>query len=297
MKKKLITISGPTASGKTSLSIDLALRLNCSIISSDSRQFYKEMSIGTAVPSKTELSKVNHYCVQHKSITTNYTVNDFQIEALDIIKHELKFNDHIIMVGGSGMYMDAVTYGIDKFPSISFEVSETINSNYKLFGIKYLQDKLNELDPEYFLNVDINNHRRLIRALEVSLSSKKPYSSFLGKNKIKHNFQIINTAIECDRTLLYKRINKRVDEMINKGLLNEVKDLIDYKNLRPMNTVGYKELFLYLDNKVSLKNAVNEIKKNSRRFAKRQMTWLRKKDDIKWIEKNISIENFLSLMN
>ena len=297
MKKKLITISGPTASGKTSLSIDLALRLNCSIISSDSRQFYKEMSIGTAVPSKTELSKVNHYCVQHKSITTNYTVNDFQIEALDIIKHELKFNDHIIMVGGSGMYMDAVTYGIDKFPSISYEVSETINSNYKLFGIKYLQDKLNELDPEYFLNVDINNHRRLIRALEVSLSSKKPYSSFLGKNKIKHNFQIINTAIECDRTLLYKRINKRVDEMINKGLLNEVKDLIDYKNLRSMNTVGYKELFLYLDNKVSLRNAVNEIKKNSRRFAKRQMTWLRKKDDIKWIEKNISIENFLSLMN
>ena len=297
MKKKLITISGPTASGKTSLSIDLALRLNCSIISSDSRQFYKEMSIGTAVPSKTELSKVNHYCVQHKSITTNYTVNDFQIEALDIIKHELKFNDHIIMVGGSGMYMDAVTYGIDKFPSISFEVSETINSNYKLFGIKYLQDKLNELDPEYFLNVDINNHRRLIRALEVSLSSKKPYSSFLGKNKIKHNFQIINTAIECDRTQLYKRINNRVDEMINKGLLNEVKDLIDYKNLRPMNTVGYKELFLYLENKTTIERSVEEIKKNSRRFAKRQMTWLRKKDDIKWIEKNISIENFLSLMN
>lgn len=297
MKKKLIIISGPTASGKTSLSIDLALRLNCSIISSDSRQFYKEMSIGTAVPSKTELSKVNHYCVQHKSITTNYTVNDFQIEALDIIAHELKFNDHIIMVGGSGMYMDAVTYGIDKFPSISSEVSETINSNYKLFGIKYLQDKLNELDPEYFLNVDINNHRRLIRALEVSLSSKKPYSSFLGKNKIKHNFQIVNTAIKCDRLQLYERINNRVDEMMNKGLLNEVKDLIDYKNLRAMNTVGYKELFLYLDNKISLKNAIIEIKKNSRRFAKRQMTWLRKKDDIKWIQKDISIENFISLMN
>ncbi|MDC3265769.1 hypothetical protein OAU22_01720, partial [Flavobacteriaceae bacterium] len=147
---------------------------NCSIISSDSRQFYKEMNIGTAVPSKIELSKVKHYCVQHKSVINNYTINDFQIEALDIIKHELKINDHIIMVGGSGMYMDAVTHGMDTFPNISSEISKTVNSNYKLLGIKYLHDKLRELDPEYLLTVDINNHRRLIRALEVSLCSNKP---------------------------------------------------------------------------------------------------------------------------
>ena len=184
MKRKLITISGPTASGKTKLSIDLALRLNCSIISSDSRQFYKEMNIGTAVPSKNELSKIKHYCVQHKSINDKYTINDFQIEALDIINHELKFNDYIIMVGGSGMYMDSVTNGMDTFPNISSKISETINSNFKLFGIKYLQDKLNELDPEYFSKVDVNNHRRLIRAIEVSMSSNKPYSSYLGNKKV-----------------------------------------------------------------------------------------------------------------
>ena len=297
LNKKLITISGPTASGKSKLSIDLALRLNCSIISSDSRQFYKEMNIGTAVPSKIELSKVKHYCVQHKSVINNYTINDFQIEALDIIKHELKINDHIIMVGGSGMYMDAVTHGMDTFPNISSEISKTVNSNYKLLGIKYLHDKLRELDPEYLLTVDINNHRRLIRALEVSLCSNKPYSSYLGNKKINHNFQIINTAIKSDRATLYERINNRVDEMINKGLLNEVKDLFKYKDLRSLNTVGYKELFLFLENKISLEIAINEIKKNSRRYAKRQMTWLRKKKDIVWIENNINSDDLLKIIH
>ena len=297
MKKKLITISGPTASGKTELSITLALNLNCSIISSDSRQFYKEMTIGTAVPSKYELSKVKHYCIQHKSINDNYTIKDFQIEALNIIKNELKINNNIIMVGGSGMYMDALIYGLDSFPEIIPEIRAEISSQYKDLGIKYLQNKLKNLDPEYFLKVDIHNHRRLIRALEVSLSSNKPYSSFLNNRKVNHDFKIINTAINCDRDILYERINDRVDEMLHRGLLNEVKSLVKFKNLRSMNTVGYKELFHYLENKTSFDNAVIEIKKNSRRFAKKQMTWLRNKKDIKWIKNNIEIDDFMNLIN
>lgn len=297
MKKKLITISGPTASGKTELSITLALNLNCSIISSDSRQFYKEMTIGTAVPSKYELSKVKHYCIQHKSINDNYTIKDFQIEALNIIKNELKINNNIIMVGGSGMYMDALIYGLDSFPEIIPEIRAEISSQYKDLGIKYLQNKLKNLDPEYFLKVDIHNHRRLIRALEVSLSSNKPYSSFLNNRKVNHDFKIINTAINCDRDILYERINDRVDEMLHRGLLNEVKSLVKFKNLRSMNTVGYKELFLYLENKTSFDDAVIEIKKNSRRFAKKQMTWLSNKKDIKWIKNNIEIDDFMNLIN
>ncbi|MDA9622198.1 tRNA (adenosine(37)-N6)-dimethylallyltransferase MiaA [Flavobacteriaceae bacterium] len=297
MKKKLITISGPTASGKTELSITLALNLNCSIISSDSRQFYEEMTIGTAVPSKYELSKVKHYCIQHKSINDNYTIKDFQIEALNIIKNELKINNNIIMVGGSGMYMDALIYGLDSFPEIIPEIRAEISSQYKNLGIKYLQNKLKNLDPEYFLKVDIHNHRRLIRALEVSLSSNKPYSSFLNNRKVNHDFKIINTAINCDRDILYERINDRVDEMLHRGLLNEVKSLVKFKNLRSMNTVGYKELFLYLENKTSFDDAVIEIKKNSRRFAKKQMTWLRNKKDIKWIKNNIEIDDFMNLIN
>jgi len=297
LKKKLITISGPTASGKTELSITLALNLNCSIISSDSRQFYEEMTIGTAVPSKYELSKVKHYCIQHKSINDNYTIKDFQIEALNIIKNELKINNNIIMVGGSGMYMDALIYGLDSFPEIIPEIRAEISSQYKDLGIKYLQNKLKNLDPEYFLKVDIHNHRRLIRALEVSLSSNKPYSSFLNNRKVNHDFKIINTAINCDRDILYERINDRVDEMLHRGLLNEVKSLVKFKNLRSMNTVGYKELFLYLENKTSFDDAVIEIKKNSRRFAKKQMTWLRNKKDIKWIKNNIEIDDFMNLIN
>ncbi|MDB4148200.1 tRNA (adenosine(37)-N6)-dimethylallyltransferase MiaA [Flavobacteriaceae bacterium] len=297
MKKKLITISGPTASGKTELSITLALNLNCSIISSDSRQFYKEMTIGTAVPSKYELSKVKHYCIQHKSINDNYTIKDFQIEALNIIKNELKMNNNIIMVGGSGMYMDALIYGLDSFPEIIPEIRAEISSQYKDLGIKYLQNKLKNLDPEYFLKVDIHNHRRLIRALEVSLSSNKPYSSFLNNRKVNHDFKIINTAINCDRDILYERINDRVDEMLHRGLLNEVKSLVKFKNLRSMNTVAYKELFHYLENKTSFDDAVIEIKKNSRRFAKKQMTWLRNKKDIKWIKNNIEIDDFMNLIN
>ena len=297
MNKTLITVSGPTAIGKTKFAIDLAKFLNCEIISSDSRQFYKELSIGTAVPSKNELDAVKHHCIQHKSIQEIYTIKDFEQEALKIINNLFKKNKYVIMVGGSGLYMDAVVHGLDDLPKIDDEIRKTLNIKFKKFGIEYLKKELKKLDPKYFIKVDKNNPRRLIRALEVCLSSKKPYSSFIVGKKNNHSFNLFHIGLKLERNELYNRINSRVDQMIEKGLINEVKGLINFKNLNPLNTVGYKELFLFLDNKKTLEESTKEIKKNTRRFAKRQMTWLRKKD-ILWISNTVKVEkikNYLDL--
>lgn len=297
MNKTLITVSGPTAIGKTKFAIDLAKFLNCEIISSDSRQFYKELSIGTAVPSKNELDAVKHHCIQHKSIQEIYTIKDFEQEALKIINNLFKKNKYVIMVGGSGLYMDAVVHGLDDLPKIDDEIRKTLNIKFKKFGIEYLKKELKKLDPKYFIKVDKNNPRRLIRALEVCLSSKKPYSSFIVGKKNNHSFNLFHIGLKSERNELYDRINSRVDQMIEKGLINEVKGLINFKNLNPLNTVGYKELFLFLDNKKTLEESTKEIKKNTRRFAKRQMTWLRKKD-ILWISNTVKVEkikNYLDL--
>ena len=297
MNKTLITISGPTAIGKTKFAIDLAKFLNCEIISSDSRQCYKELSIGTAVPSKNELDAVKHNCIQHKSIQEIYTIKDFELEALKIINNLFKKNQYIIMVGGSGLYMDAVVNGLDDLPKIDEEIRKNLNIKFKKFGIEYLKKELKKLDPKYFIKVDKNNPRRLIRALEVCLSSKKPYSSFIVGKKNNHSFNLFHIGLKLERNELYDRINSRVDQMIEKGLINEVKGLINFKNLNPLNTVGYKELFLFLDNKKTLEESTKEIKKNTRRFAKRQMTWLRKKD-ILWISNTVKVEkikNYLDL--
>jgi len=289
-KKTLITISGPTAVGKTKFSIDLAKILNCNIISCDSRQFYKELSIGTAVPSKKELKAVKHHCIQHKSILDTYTIKDFQKEALNIIKNEFKISDYIIMVGGSGLYMDAVVNGLDFFPEINIEIRKKLNSKLKEFGIEYLQKKLQKLDPIYYSSVDKQNHRRLIRALEICISSNKPYSSFIGKQKPIHEFNLFHIGMNTNRELLYNKINSRVDKMIDDGLLEEVKTLINYKKLNTLNTLGYKELFLFLEGKITFNDSVDEIKKNSRRFAKRQITWLKGKKDILWITNDTNPE-------
>ena len=297
MNKTLITVSGPTAIGKTKFAIDLAKFLNCEIISSDSRQFYKELSIGTAVPSKNELDAVKHHCIQHKSIQEIYTIKDFEQEALKIINNLFKKNKYVIMVGGSGLYMDAVVHGLDDLPKIDDEIRKTLNIKFKKFGIEYLKKELKKLDPKYFIKVDKNNPRRLIRALEVCLSSKKPYSSFIVGKKKNHSFNLFHIGLKLERNVLYDRINSRVDQMIEKGLINEVKGLINFKNLNPLNTVGYKELFLFLDNKKTLEESTKEIKKNTRRFAKKQMTWLRKKD-VLWIENTVKVEkikNYLDL--
>lgn len=289
-KKTLITISGPTAVGKTKFSIDLARILNCNIISCDSRQFYKELTIGTAVPSKKELKAVKHHCIQHKSILDTYTIKDFEKEVLIIINNEFKNNDYIIMSGGSGLYMDAVINGLDNFPKTDDKVRKQLNSELNKFGIEYLQKKLNKLDPLYYNNVDKQNPRRLIRALEICISSNKPYSSFIGKQKIIHEFNLFNMAMNIKREILYNKINLRVDKMIDDGLLEEVKTLIIHKELNTLNTIGYKELFLFIEKKLTFEQSIEEIKKNSRRFAKRQITWLKRKEDIIWVNNDVTPE-------
>ena len=296
MKKKLITISGQTASGKTNLSIRLAQNLNCSIISCDSRQFYKEMSIGTAVPSKLELSKANHYFIHHKSVKDNYTVGDFQNDALKLIENLFKKDDYIILTGGSGMYMDAIVNGIDKFPKIKLGVRELLNEKHNSGGILFLKNKLKELDPEYYDIVDVNNHRRLIRALEVCISTGKPYSSFLNKKNKKYDFESVNFGIKVDRELLYKKINYRVDKMISDGLIKEAKTLMNFKDLNPLNTVGYKELFEHFKGNLTKSQAIEKIKQNTRRYAKRQMTWLKNKNLV-WIENNVEIDEIKRFIN
>jgi tRNA dimethylallyltransferase len=296
LKKKLITISGQTASGKTNLSIRLAQNLNCSIISCDSRQFYKEMSIGTAVPSKLELSKANHYFIHHKSVKDNYTVGDFQNDALKLIENLFKKDDYIILTGGSGMYMDAIVNGIDKFPKIKLGVRELLNEKHNSRGILFLKNKLKELDPEYYDIVDVNNHRRLIRALEVCISTGKTYSSFLNKKNKEYDFESVNFGIKVDRELLYKKINYRVDKMISDGLIKEAKTLLNFKDLNPLNTVGYKELFEHFKGNLTKSQAIEKIKQNTRRYAKRQMTWLKNKNLV-WIENNVEIDEIKKFIN
>ena len=296
MKKKLITISGQTASGKTNLSIRLAQNLNCSIISCDSRQFYKEMSIGTAVPSKLELSKANHYFIHHRSVKDNYTVGDFQNDALKLIENLFKKDDYIILTGGSGMYMDAIVNGIDTFPKINFGVRQLLNEKHNSRGILFLKNKLKELDPEYYDIVDVNNHRRLIRALEVCISTGKPYSSFLNKKNKKYDFESVNFGIKVDRELLYKKINYRVDKMISDGLIKEAQTLLNFKDLNPLNTVGYKELFEHFKGNLTKSQAIEKIKQNTRRYAKRQMTWLKNKNLV-WIENNVEIDEIKRFIN
>ena len=275
----LIYVAGPTSVGKTKFSIELAKKFKTEILSCDSRQFYKEISIGTGVPSKKELSEIKHHFIQHKSIRDIYTVGDFEKEIIYKINNLFKYNKTLIMVGGSGMYADAVMFGLDKFPEVSNETRKQINYYYKAHGLKSLQKLLYQKDPIYFNIVDKNNPVRLIRALEVSISSGKPYSSFLGKSNKKRDFVSKMILLQCPREKLYNKINKRVDLMLDKGLREEAYDLIKYKNLTPLKTIGYKELFNHFEGTISLDEAIKEIKKNTRRFAKKQMTWFKKYDN------------------
>ena len=281
--KVLLTVVGPTAIGKTALAIQLAHHFDTEILSADSRQFFKEMEIGTAVPTKEELKKVPHHFIQHKSIFEPYSVGDFEKEAIKLLDDLFLKKDIVVMVGGSGLYVDAVVSGLNEFPEVDPEIREKLNQQLEEEGLEPLQNELKQRDPKYYKSVDLDNPHRLIRALEVCIASNKPYSSFLNLPKPKRSFKTLYVGIDAPREVIYDRINTRVDLMMDAGLLNEVKKLYPHKKLNALQTVGYKELFEYIEAQSTLEFAVSEIKKNTRRFAKRQLTWLRKNNGILWI--------------
>lgn len=286
----LITIIGPTAIGKTALSIQLAQHFGCDIISCDSRQFYKETSIGTAVPSKEELSTVKHHFIQNKSILDTYNVGDFEREAIDKLNVLFQENNIQVMVGGSGLYVNAVLNGFDDFPTIHESIRTQINIAFEEKGLDHLVETLKELDLDYFNYIKENNPQtfknpqRMKRFVEVCLGTGKPYSSFLKKKSNTRNFTPIIIGLEADREVMYSRIDQRVDIMMNEGLLKEVEAVFPHKNLNALQTVGYRELFDYLDDKITLGFAVEEIKKNTRRFAKRQLTWFKRLENVMWFD-------------
>ncbi len=276
MKKFIVVVAGPTGIGKTNLSVFLAKKFNSEIISFDSRQFYKEISIGTNVPSNYFRKEVKHHFIQNISISNSYSIGKYEKDALKIIEKIHKRNNVIIMVGGSGLYLDAIIHGLDSFPKIKKKNKNELYEHYRTNGIEYLKKKLKELDENYYNKVDINNPQRLIRAIEVCMASDKTYSSYLNLSKKKRKFDVIKIILEEERNILYERINDRVDKMVKKGLIQEVSKNIKYKKYNSLNTIGYKEIFEYLDGKQSLFNAIEKIKRNTRRYAKRQITWFKK---------------------
>lgn len=280
----LIAIVGATAIGKTALSIELAKHFKTEIISSDSRQFFKEMTIGTAIPNVNELSQIKHHFIHDHSIFNNYNVGEFEREAITKLNGLFKKHQIIIMVGGSGLYTDAVLNGLDDFPDVNPQIRLVLKSDLRVKGIEFLQEKLKKLDFKAYQKIDIDNKQRLIRALEICIGTGKPYSSFLKNKKQKRNFTSIKLGLTADREIIYNRINERVDIMMQSGLLEEAKELYKHKHLNALQTVGYKELFNYLDGNYSLDFAISEIKKNTRRFAKRQITWFKKDNKIEWFD-------------
>lgn len=279
MKKNLIVIAGPTAVGKTALSIDLAKHFQCPVISADSRQFYKEMSIGTAKPTNEEMQNVPHYFIDNISIHDSYNVGQYEREAIDCIEKLFQEHSTLILVGGSGLYINAVLNGVDEFEEIPGNIREKLIKDYEDKGLLYLQEQLKQKDEVYYSQVDLNNPQRIMRALEVCIHADKPYSSFRKKEKKERSFEAYHILINTDRETLYEKINNRVDLMMVAGLFEEVKSLYPYKHLNALNTVGYKELFDVVDGKTTLEEAVNLIKQNTRRYAKRQLTWFNHQGD------------------
>jgi len=289
MKKKyLIIIVGPTAIGKTALGIQIAQHFKSEIVSCDSRQFYKEMRIGTAVPSDEELAQVPHHFIQNKSIHNKYTVGDYEKESLELLDDLFKKNSIQVVVGGSGLYVDAILQGFDNFPDVSEEIKKQIEESFEIKGIDFLQNELKKRDATYYHYLLQNNPQTLVnqqrmkRFVSVCIASNLPYSSFLNQEKTPRNFTPILIGLQAERSVMYDRINRRVDIMMQEGLLQEVKELEAFKHLNALQTVGYRELFDYLEEKFTLAEAVEEIKKNTRRFAKRQMTWFQKYNQLQW---------------
>ena len=282
MKNILIVLLGPTGVGKTDISIDLATRFSCEIISADSRQFFREMRIGTAVPTDIQLNTVNHHFLQFLSVKDYYSSSLFEKDVLALLPKLFLKNNIALMTGGSGMYIDAVCYGIDDIPDVDPFVREKYISKYKEEGIESLRAALKLLDPEHYARVDLKNYKRIMRALEICETAGRPYSSFLKKQKRERDFRIILIGLERNREDLYIRINQRVDEMVKSGLEQEARQLYDFRNLNAMNSVGYTEFFDFFDGNITREKTIELIKRNSRRYAKRQMTWWGKNEEIKW---------------
>ena len=274
--KTLKVIVGPTASGKTDYSIELANQYNSPIISCDSRQIYKELIIGTAPPSEEQLAQIKHYFIFSHSIFDFYTAGKYELEALELINNLFLTHDTLIVVGGSGLYVDALCYGIDDFPDSDMILRDNLMQRLSAEGIESLRNELRLLDPESYETIDKKNPQRIVRALEVCLQTGKKFSSFKNSSSKQRNFTIERTIIERPREELYDRINLRVDKMIESGLVDEAKELHKFKDLPALKTVGYKELFDYFDGKTSLEEAIDLIKRNTRRYAKRQITWFKR---------------------
>jgi tRNA dimethylallyltransferase len=282
MNNYLTVLLGPTGVGKTDVSIELSNRLGCEIISADSRQFFREMRIGTAVPSEAQLHAIEHHFISFLSVTDYYSSNMFERDVLALLPGLFRSNNIVLMSGGSGMYIDAVCDGIDDIPDVDPAVREKYSEMYRSEGIESLRLALKISDPDHFLRVDLRNPKRIIRALEICESTGRPYSSFLKKEKRERDFRIIKIGLRRSREELYSRINARVDEMILNGLVEEASSLSGYRNLNALNTVGYRELFSYFDGIISREKAIELIKRNSRRYAKRQLTWWNKDKEITW---------------
>jgi tRNA dimethylallyltransferase len=290
MKKTLITIVGPTAIGKTALSIQLANHFKCDIISCDSRQFFKEMTIGTAVPSVDELNAAKHHFIQNRSIFDAYNVGEFERDALAKLEDLFLENPIQIMVGGSGLYVDAVLNGLDYFPEVDPKIREDLTQELEEKGIESLQEKLQKLDIETYKTIALDNPHRIMRALEICIGSGKTYSVFKNKPKEPRNFNVIT----ADREIIYNRINQRVDLMLKNGLLEEAQNLHQHKNLNALQTVGYRELFSFFEDDFTKEFAIAEIKKNTRRFSKRQITWFKRDEKTLWFDYNSDIEHIIN---
>ena len=295
MRGTLIVVCGPTASGKTKLALQLAQHFSAEVISADSRQVYKELKIGSAPPSEAELNEVKHHFIASRNLDEDYNAGAFEKDVLTLLDKLFQVNKYAILVGGSGLYIDAVCNGFDKVPSSFPELRKQLQDLYEAEGIEPLQQKLKELDPAYYTKIDLSNPQRLMRALEVCMGTGKPYSLLREGKKNTRDFRIIKIGLELPRDVLYKRIDARVDEMMKAGLLEEAKNLISKKELNALQTVGYKELFDFFETTTTLEEAIDLIKLNSRRYAKRQMTWFRRDKEIQWVgpEDLISVTQFI----
>jgi tRNA dimethylallyltransferase len=282
MKNFLIVILGPTGVGKSDIAVEIASHFDTSILSADSRQFYREMSIGTAVPSEYQLNRIKHHFIRFISVRDYFSSSLYERAVIELLPSLFSKSRYVVMAGGSGMYIDAVCKGIDDIPDIDPLIREKFNERYRKEGIESLRADLKLLDPDYYARVDLKNHKRIIRALEIFESTGRRYSEFLTEKHADRDFGIIKIGLERDRDSLYERINRRVDEMIAKGLENEVRELFEFRDLNPLKTVGYRELFDFFEGKTTREKAVELIKRNSRRYAKRQITWWSRDKEIVW---------------